>query len=276
MMRFSIPIACCLSVVVSWVATGAKRVAAETVPIGVARMDVTPNHPVRLVGYANRKDESEGVAGRLWAKAMAIGSDQGDGPAILLTVDNCGVPDNVTEEVARRLAEKADIRRERLMVCSSHTHTGPWLEGFLPWHYSEPVPESHKEHIRRYTRTLTDAMVQVALDALAARQPGQLSWAQGTVGFAVNRRVIKDGKWAGFGVSPEGPVDHSLPVLCPSDAQGKLKAVVVNYACHCTTLTGRHNEVHGDWAGLAQQFMEQQHPDVVAMITIGCGADANP
>src|SRR5690606_15756635 len=33
---------------------------------------------------------------------------------------------------------------------------------------------------------------------------------------------------------------------------------------------------HGDWAGFAQEFVEQDHPGAVAMITIGCGADANP
>ncbi len=29
----------------------------------------------------------------------------------------------------------------------------------------------------------------------------------GTVGFAANRRVLKKGKWVGFGVNPNGPVD---------------------------------------------------------------------
>jgi len=58
--------------------------AAETVPVGIARIDITPDHPVRLVGYASRKTESEGVAQRIWAKALAIGSNEGDGPAVLI------------------------------------------------------------------------------------------------------------------------------------------------------------------------------------------------
>jgi hypothetical protein len=104
-----------------------------------------------------------------------------------------------------------------------------------------------------------------------------LSWAQGSVDFAVNRRAIRDGK-VSFGITPApaGRVDHSLPVLRVTDADGKLRGVLANYACHCTTLGGTFNRVCGDWAGFAQEILQREHPGVVAMISIGCGADANP
>ena len=86
--------------------------------------------------------------------------------------------------------------------------------------------------------------------------------------------MLKDGKWARFGVNPDGPIDHSLPVLRVTDADGKLWAVLVNCACHCTTMNG--NSIHGDWAGCAQQYIEQAHPGTIAMISIGCCGDTNP
>ena len=52
--------------------------------------------------------------------------------------------------------------------------------------------------------------------------PGRLAWGQGSVGFAANRRVLKKGKWVDFGVNPNGPVDHSLPVLRVTDPAGKV------------------------------------------------------
>src|SRR5262245_60529233 len=73
--------------------------------IGTARIDITPAYPVRLSGYAVRKQESEGVAQKLWAKAIAIGSNR-EGPALLITVDNTGVPSHVRDEVTRRLQKK--------------------------------------------------------------------------------------------------------------------------------------------------------------------------
>ena len=48
------------------------RSATGLVPVGVAKVDVTPDYPVRLPGYAGRKTESEGVLQHLWAKALAI------------------------------------------------------------------------------------------------------------------------------------------------------------------------------------------------------------
>ena len=75
---------------------------------------------------------------------------------------------------------------------------------------------------------------------------------------------------------PGAPVDHSLPLLRVTDAEGKLLAVVLNYACHNTTLRGNFKQLHGDWAGCAQAFIEADHPHAVALVTIGCGADADP
>jgi hypothetical protein len=106
--------------------------------------------------------------------------------------------------------------------------------------------------------------------------PARLSWTQGRVGFAANRRVLKDGRWTGFGVQPDGPVDHRLPVLVASSEDGKPVAVWANYACHCTTLGGNFNQVCGDWSGYAQQYIEADFPSATALVSIGCGADANP
>ena len=52
--------------------------------------------------------------------------------------------------------------------------------------------------------------------------------------------------------------------------------MVVNYACHNTTLRGNFKQIHGDWAACAQEFIEADHPGAVALITLGCGADADP
>src|SRR6267378_3928002 len=62
--------------------------------IGVAKIDITPGYPIRLCGYAVRKRESEGIAQHIWAKALAIGNDK-EGPAILITVDNTGMPASI-------------------------------------------------------------------------------------------------------------------------------------------------------------------------------------
>ncbi len=243
---------------------GARAVEKDEVfQIGVAKADITPEYPIRLSGYAVRKTESDGVTQKLWAKALAIGSDR-EGPAILLTVDNTGVPAHVRNEVVRRLQQKKKIQPDRVALCSTHTHTAPCLAGYLPTLFGEPLPPDHLAHVERYTRELIDALEQVALTALKDRRTARLSWGQTKAGFAANRRT------------KGGPVDHDLPVLVATDRKGHLRAVLANYACHCTTLGGERNQICGDWAGYAQEYLERDHPGAVALVAIGCGADANP
>ena len=55
---------------------------------------------------------------------------------------------------------------------------------------------------------------------------------------------------------------------------GKLRAVVFGYACHNTTLS--FYQWCGDYAGFAQAYLQEKHPEALALFWIGCGADANP
>jgi hypothetical protein len=230
---------------------------------GAAQVDITPDYPVRLSGYGNRRAEHEGVEQRIFAKALALGDDEG-GPALLLTVDNCAVPATVRDAVLARLAGKSKVSNPRLAICSSHTHCAPMLAGSIPNIFSSDIPPEHWQRIERYTAEVTAKLEQVALAALAARRPARLAWGVGHAGFAHNRRVA-------YAFRPE---DHSLPVLRVSGADGKPLAIVTSYACHCTTIA--FNRIHGDWAGCAQEALEKAFPGAVALVAIGCGADQNP
>lgn len=243
--------------------------------VGAAKLDITPDFPVRLAGYSSRREPSEGVAQRLWAKALVFGKDEGDGPAVLVTVDNCGVPAPLVKKVRERLADKG-VHGDRLVVCSSHSHCCPWLVGYAPFLSQDELPAEQQQLRERYTREVEDAIVKVVQTAMQQRQPANLFWGEGKVGFAANRRVLRDQTWKGFGVQPKGPVDHRLPLLVVKDAAGKPLAIWATYACHCTTLGGEFNRICGDWSGFAQRDIEEEFPSAVNLISIGCGADANP
>ena len=92
------------------------------IEVGVAQIDITPDYPIRLNGYGSRRTESEGIVQRIWAKALAIGSDA-DGPVVMVTVENCGLPDELTEEVSNRVKHKSGITRENFVACFTHTHS---------------------------------------------------------------------------------------------------------------------------------------------------------
>lgn len=242
--------------------------------VGVAKIDITPDRPIRLSGYGSRTEPSEGIAQRLNAKALAIGDDSS--LSVLVTVDAIGVPAWVSQELSERLQQEADLPRDRLVIAASHTHAAPALYGNLPYMFISGLSDDEQNEIKRYTNRVLDRLEEVALKAIANRSPARIAWTKGNVGFAGNRRVLEDGKWTGFGTQPDGPVDHSLPLLAVYSPEGALRSVFANYACHCTTLGGRFNQIHGDWAGVAQAEIESRHPEAIALIAIGCGADQNP
>jgi neutral ceramidase len=52
--------------------------------------------------------------------------------------------------------------------------------------------------------------------------------------------------------------------------------VVFGAATHNTTLTGDEYRFSGDYAGFAQQYVQQQRPGVQAMFVLGFAGDSNP
>ena len=250
--------------------------AETTVAVGGAKVDITPELPIRLAGYQSRLAEATRVEAPLSARALAIGSDA-DGPVVIVTADVIAVSETMSEAVAAAVrAKHPGLTRERIAVCATHQHTGPAIAGTIPFMFSRDLPAEENARIERYAAKLQEKLIEVALAALADRRPARLAWAQGTAEFAVNRRLIVDGKHTGYKATPGGPVDHALPVLRAVDAQGAVCAVLVNYACHCTTLKGGDNYVHPDWAGEAAKRIEGRHAGAVALVAIGCGADADP
>src|SRR5205823_8918428 len=104
-------------------------------------------------------------------------------------------------------------------------------------------------------------------------KPARLGYSHARAGFAMNRR-LPTAKGYQNSPYPDGPVDHDVPVLRVEDAEKKLRAIAFGYACHNTTLS--FYEFCGDYAGFAQQYLEEAHPEALALFLTGCGGDQNP
>ncbi len=249
---------------------------------GFSKVDVTPTEPVRMAGYGSRDRPSEGVDMPLLVRCLALqprsdASEQEEARTlVLLSVDSIGLPGSMTRELAETLEQQHGLRREEVVFCNTHTHTGPDLVSELSNIFTNPMSDEEIAAGRRYRGQLGEGILESVDRALADLEPAELAYQVGEASFAANRRVLTDGIWSGFGVQPDGPVDHTVPVLRIMGEGGKLRGVVFNYACHCTTLGGDYYRINGDWAGYAAIELESEFPDAVALCTIGCGADANP
>lgn len=242
---------------------------------GFARMEITPETPLRLSGYGNRAVVYAGVDEPLFVRAIAI-KTPGQKICSLVSLDSIGFDAGFTDRITQQVKQKYGLSRDQLVICSTHSHAAPQPVEGLSNIFATLMTEAQRGDSQKYWNSVEQRIVQTIGRAIEDLQPGTMSMTTGKVGFAQNRRVLKNGKWTGFGVNPDGPVDHSLPVLTVTDSTGKLRGLLFNYACHCTTFGSDYNRLNGDWAGYAAKYIEEQQGDIVAICTIGCGADQNP
>jgi len=237
---------------------------------GVSRVAITPEEPVWLAGYAARTHPSEGTLTDLWAKALALEDAKGT-RVVLITTDLLGFPKPVSDRIRDQIGSRYGLNREQIILCSSHTHTGPVLTDALTDVY--PIDNYQAAIIKRYTEIIENKIVNLAGTALYSMVPATVYSGNGITRFQVNRRNNPEKE-----LTPQtelkGPDDYAVPVLKVTDAGGKLLAIVFGYACHATTL--KFYQVSGDYPGFAQLELERQYPGSTALFFQGAGADQNP
>lgn len=242
---------------------------------GVAVAKVTPKKMLFMAGYASRKTPAVGKVQDLFAKALALQDEQGN-RLVFVTLDLIGVPQLMRHAVAERAEKEFKLPQANLVMNASHTHSGPSLR-------TTPLTEKDKDNPLAkdawdYTQKLQDDIVGIIGKALSDVQPARLTWNKARCGFAMNRRAdytLPPGHPnAGKAPNPDGPVDHEVPALRIEAPDGTLRATLFGYACHNTSL-GFYNWC-GDYAGFAQEYLQEHRPNFTALFLMGCGADQNP
>jgi hypothetical protein len=255
-----------------WIAVPALGAADAEWKVGLAQVKITPERPVFLAGYASRNKPFTKVESDLYAKALALEDNQGH-RVVLVTSDLVGFPAAVAEPICQRLRDKAGLKREQILLNSSHTHTGPML--LLQASDTDGLTAGELQRNVEYTRQLQDKIVDLVQRATARLEPAKLSWGTGVCPFVMNRREFT-ANGVILGVNARGLADRTVPLLRIDTPDGRLRAVLFGAAVHGTTLNGDNYELCGDYAGFAQAYVEEQHPSVQAMFMIGLAGDANP
>jgi neutral ceramidase len=244
---------------------------------GLASVVVTPDKYIWMAGYAGRDKPAEGKWQDLFAKALVL-EDEAGKQQVIVTLDLIGVPQGLRRRVAARLEEKHGVPSAGLFMNASHTHSGPELRRRPEPPTEEELKNSKVRDAWEYTQGL-EQKINGAIDAaFADLQPARLTWNQARAGFAMNRRrdysLPADHPNANKAPNPAGPVDQSVPALRIESPEGEARGVLFGYACHNTCLGAYH--WCGDYAGYAQEYLQQHRPGFTAMFVTGCGADQNP
>jgi len=266
LMRVSI-----LTISVITLLSASQQVVAGDWKAGVAKVKITPEKPMWMMGYASRNKPATGTMTELWARALALEDSRGT-RSLLITMEVSNTYRDLSNRVCEYLASEYQLPRESIALCATHTHSGP-VVGHRAYFLFD---ETHQRLKEEYDKTLERKLVAAAEQALEKLSPCRLSWGVGRATFAVNRRNnraadVPELRAAG---KLKGPDDHSVPVLFVQDDNGQPQAIVCGYACHATVLSSY--EWSGDWPGFAQIELEKQYPTAIAIVWAGCGGDQNP
>lgn len=263
----------CGSVLLLGISAGTLLAAEPGWKAGLAKAVITPDKPLWMAGYGGRTAPAEGKHHDIWIRALAL-EDAAGKRGVILSSDTLGIPRGIFTAVCEQLQAKQGLSPAQIMLHASHTHCGPVLKGALYDIY--PLDDKQLALIDEYSDWLTAEIVKTIEQAIANLQPATLSRGVGQTDFAVNRRRNPEGDVPKRRTENQllGPDDHSVPVLAVHNAKKELIGVFFLYACHNTTLG--FQLWSGDYAGFAEELLEERHRGATALFGMGCGADQNP
>ncbi|OQA87671.1 MAG: hypothetical protein BWY31_00614 [Lentisphaerae bacterium ADurb.Bin242] len=219
------------------------------IQFGVGRRCINPQVPISLAGYFNI---------RMWDKVLddlevrAIIFKQGPDYAAILQFDLVTVPlflcDQILDSV--RKAGIRELSRENILICATHTHTGPEVRLGRNGANSEYLPFA------------AERAVEALREALGSLREGELEYGRtADHRFIFNRRywmkngnvLTNPGKLNAAILRPEGEIDPEIPLL-GIRCDGKLAVLVCSIVNHTDTIGG--NGVSADWPGFLRRSIE--------------------
>ena len=232
---------------------------AEDVPLraGLSRIDITPPAGHEMGGYAARKKPASGTHDPLYATVLVL--ESGGNSLALVTCD-------LRSFVSTRVGDLAKLKFgvQTTIISVSHSHSGP-----LTW----------EKRTAWYTEA-EDKMVEAIGKAKQAMFDASLSTSTGSVYLGFNRRKVTEGKaamwWRNAEKLPSHPLDPTVNVLQVHDSAGKLRGVLVNYACHPSILGPDNIEFSADYPGAMKRYVESQVPGAICLFAQGGAGDINP
>ena len=244
---------------------------------GFGRVDITPQESVPLAGYGNTaKRYFRNIRDRVIGNCVAV-TDEENSTVLLFDVDLLVMDEPVLGRVRAGILEQYGIPDDRVMICATHTHSGPDI-----WNTREAA-------IVRYHDLLVERLIEAAGKALADRKPSQLYY--GTVEVP-NMNFVKhychtteSGETLYFGDNFGTQVldettrhatenDPSLHVLQFKRESGK-DIVIGNWRAHphCTSGSKKY-DLSADYMGAYRRCLEAMR-DCNAVFFQGCGGNNN-
>lgn len=216
--------------------------------LGCSEVEITPQVPINLGGYGQRQKPAQGIASSLFARGFIL--EEKELRLGLITADLLILNREQADLVKKRAGELTGINPANIVMACSHTHSGPSPEPLLG---NPPDPV--------YIDWLLQALAGTLFLAEKNLEEVTSGFASCPLeGIGADRRLA------------EAPVDSELIVLGFATGEGKLKALLYNYACHPTVLGPDNLLVSPDYPGEAAAVVKKVFPGTIPGFLNGaCG-----
>jgi hypothetical protein len=257
----------CLSI------TAARAEAAESQDLlraGTAKVDITPEEPVKMAGYAGRTGLSKDVHDPLSARVLAF--ENGGKRLVLVSTDLIGFYSGTADPLRNAILGELKLKPCELFLSAIHTHSGPSL--------TLDKKKGHANNLE-YTTNLETTLVELIRKALDSMNPVQIGVGTGYCPIGSNRRELRisgnGDSSIRLGRNPYGPTDKEVLVMKVAKPDGTVVAAAFDYATHATCLGGKNYTISGDVLGLAEQFVEKiLGGDMIAPAFAGASGNIDP
>jgi neutral ceramidase len=257
---------------------------AQSLSVGAAEVDITPPVGARLAGYFNER-LATGTHDPLHAKALVL--QQGTGQVALVSCDLVGFSLGVTTNARAQASALTGIPVSNIVVCATHSHTGPLFEGPLRDYFHAAAERKYSHDPQEtidYPAFLIERLVKVIAAAQANLRSVQVQAGIATQpGLAFNRRYrMKNGKVV-FNpgqlnpdiVRPAGPTDPDVGILLARDVKTKQPfAGLTVFATHSDTVGGTRFSADYEYY-LEQTLRGAFGQDYISAFGIGTCGDIN-
>ena len=233
-----------------------------------------------MAGYARRTERSTGIHDDLTAAALVV--SDGTRKAAIVSVEVLALGIRICDSIAEQVAAHTDIPPEAVMVCATHTHSGPHFNIFATPRSSSPPDTSGRD--LSWERGLPDRIARAVLEANAQLRPAAVAAAGAQFGLGTNRRLMRAAGTIQLAPNYAGAVDHELKVLglfAAKRGPGAL-AILLNYPCHGVVLCEDNLLYSRDWPGFAIDALQQSTSgsrsgkSPIALFTQGASGNVDP
>src|SRR5882672_1146544 len=219
---------------------------------GAARIKLEPPLGLAMAGYGNRVGRATGVHDDLAAQALVL--SDGASKVAIASVDVLALGQRIADDIRERVAAKSDIEADAIMVCATHTHSGPAFNIFAtPRADAKPSEGRSLE----WERALPDKIASAIIRANEALEPASIRTASAPFTLGTNRRLMRPNRQIQLAANYHGVADGDAEVLGVFDRGSNPIAFVLNYPCHGVVQCEDNLLYSRDWPGFAMDEIER-------------------